>query len=309
MGAAGSHDHDALAGEFLDEHIEHADERWLMSYADMMTLLFGLFVMLYSMYDQFPVIQESAGLKFSSSKEVGGSQEDAAIARQIEDNAVEKVKIENETLRVKVEALETQLTAEKAKVAEANAMMEVIKVKAETVVPTANVTALEKEIADLRVKLSQSESEILSLQSQKTHNRNIDNRPQADESQTELRADGLGGHGGGGMGKKPMGGGGQGQGRRPSYELDITLPDGRIVSKKTKGAGPNGLQLDEPLDIGPGRKVTVKIKKDGRSVEVRAKTLEGDDGSNSPRLRFLDFPNGDQSVYKGWLEESNAPTP
>lgn len=32
-----------------EEHEEHIDERWLVSYADMMTLLFGLFVILFSM--------------------------------------------------------------------------------------------------------------------------------------------------------------------------------------------------------------------------------------------------------------------
>jgi hypothetical protein len=32
-----------------EDHEEHPDERWLVSYADMMTLLFGLFVMLYAM--------------------------------------------------------------------------------------------------------------------------------------------------------------------------------------------------------------------------------------------------------------------
>lgn len=32
-----------------DDHEEHIDERWLVSYADMMTLLFGLFVLLFSM--------------------------------------------------------------------------------------------------------------------------------------------------------------------------------------------------------------------------------------------------------------------
>lgn len=37
----------ALAEEH-DDHEEHIDERWLVSYADMMTLLFGLFVMLFS---------------------------------------------------------------------------------------------------------------------------------------------------------------------------------------------------------------------------------------------------------------------
>ena len=88
MSAAEFHEHDELSHDFLEEHVEHVDERWLISYADMMTLLFGLFVMLYSMYDQFPVIQESAGLKFSSSKEQGGSAEQAAIARHRRKNGL-----------------------------------------------------------------------------------------------------------------------------------------------------------------------------------------------------------------------------
>jgi flagellar motor protein MotB len=48
-----------------EEETEHPDERWLVSYADMMTLLFGLFVMLYSMANKFEQVQSSAAKEFS----------------------------------------------------------------------------------------------------------------------------------------------------------------------------------------------------------------------------------------------------
>ncbi len=290
---------DPLYAEFNEEHEEHADERWLMSYADMMTLLFGLFVMLYAMYDNFGIIQQSAGMYFSSSQEIGGTQEDPAVVKQIEDNAIEKVKIENETLRVKVEAMETALTAEKAKVAEANAMMEVIKVKADTVIPdqSATVRSLEDERDELRAQLARAKAENMQLS-----NRNMDNRPKEDEPRVELRADGLGGRGNGqGKGQKP--------GPRHEYQVSITMPDGRIVNKTTKALGPNGLQLDEALDTRGGRKVTVRITSDGKSVEALARTMEADDGSTSTRLRFLTFPNGDQGVVQEWLNRPPPPGP
>lgn len=56
--------HDSSHSE--EEHEEHVDERWLVSYADMMTLLFGLFVMLYSMSTQFEKVQESIKQQFSN---------------------------------------------------------------------------------------------------------------------------------------------------------------------------------------------------------------------------------------------------
>jgi len=43
----------------------HVDERWLVSYADMMTLLFGFFCDAYAMADKFDVIQKSAMQQFA----------------------------------------------------------------------------------------------------------------------------------------------------------------------------------------------------------------------------------------------------
>ena len=47
-----------------EDHEEHPDERWLVSYADMMTLLFGLFVMLYSMANKFEQVQQQVSKTF-----------------------------------------------------------------------------------------------------------------------------------------------------------------------------------------------------------------------------------------------------
>lgn len=57
----GSHDD----GHDPDEHEEHIDERWLVSYADMMTLLFGLFVMLYAMAPQMEQVKQSVAETFT----------------------------------------------------------------------------------------------------------------------------------------------------------------------------------------------------------------------------------------------------
>lgn len=57
-----------------EEHEEHIDERWLVSYADMMTLLFGLFVLLYSMAtmdkNQAEKVVQSTQEKFGDGKEI-----------------------------------------------------------------------------------------------------------------------------------------------------------------------------------------------------------------------------------------------
>lgn len=60
--------HGNKSHENHDDFTEHPDERWLVSYADMMTLLFGLFVMLYSISHvdkkKFDVVRKTATKQF-----------------------------------------------------------------------------------------------------------------------------------------------------------------------------------------------------------------------------------------------------
>ncbi len=64
----------------LEAENEHVDERWLVSYADMMTLLFGLFVMLYAMSNPLQVGPEDAERIQSSIRENFGAKDNAHVA-------------------------------------------------------------------------------------------------------------------------------------------------------------------------------------------------------------------------------------
>jgi len=249
-------EHSEMSEEFLEEHIEHADERWLMSYADMMTLLFGLFVLLYAMYDHFEVVQQAAGGRFSSSQETSAGKESPAPDAS---DAIEKLKIENETLRVKAEALEMTLAAERAKAAETRVPD-----------PSATVQSLEKEREVLSAQLAQARTEIQLLSNQMVRKEH-----------------------------KPAGG--MRGGPKPDYSLTFALPDGTTIHKTMKGGvGPNGLQLDEALDVRPGQNFNVTITREGKSINVTVRSLKDDNGQTSPRLKFMNFPNGGEDVLQEW---------
>src|SRR5438045_2613231 len=79
----------------LDDHSEAVDERWLLSYADMMTLLFGFFVMLYVMNDRLDEVKASAAQQFTSHHDTKSDTESKDQLRQ----QIETLSKEKETLR------------------------------------------------------------------------------------------------------------------------------------------------------------------------------------------------------------------
>lgn len=115
------------------DHDEHVDERWLVSYSDMMTLLFGLFVMLYAMQDPEATkqMQESIKQKF---------------AQEHPNQAPEEPPVNAEELQKQLAALTAQLAEQEKNIKEANELK-------------AKVAALEDEAAKAKQVLNQQLAE------------------------------------------------------------------------------------------------------------------------------------------------------
>lgn len=111
-----------------NDHEEHIDERWLVSYSDMMTLLFGLFVMLYAMQDPeaSKKMQESIKQKFADEN----------------DNNPPEQKISPEEMQNKIKQLMAQLDTQQSKINES----EELKLK---------VLSLDEEAKKLKIDLEE----------------------------------------------------------------------------------------------------------------------------------------------------------
>lgn len=90
-------------------HAEAVDERWLVSYADMMTLLFGLFVMLYSMANRLDEVRGSVSARFKGGESV---KENTLSPAQLQAE-LEKLRAEATTSAVTLKQAQDEL--EKAK--------------------------------------------------------------------------------------------------------------------------------------------------------------------------------------------------
>jgi flagellar motor protein MotB len=77
-------------------HVSHPDEKWLVSYSDMMTLLFGFFVLLYSLAAENP--QEASRKLAEISNSMGKPVEDTYVPPTREE--FQKTKEEIEALKI-----------------------------------------------------------------------------------------------------------------------------------------------------------------------------------------------------------------
>lgn len=84
------------------DHEEHIDERWLVSYSDMMTLLFGLFVMLYAMQDPEAAKQMQESIKQKFTKEQLGQPVQPTLSPEILQKQIAELTAQVEQQKLKI---------------------------------------------------------------------------------------------------------------------------------------------------------------------------------------------------------------
>jgi flagellar motor protein MotB len=164
----GEHKHTHAHTEEHEEHEEHVDERWLVSYADMMTLLFGLFVLLYSMStmdaDKLAKIQSSAKKQFGGKTNEQNEESQTAPEKEAERL---KLKEEVEKLKAAVKAAETKETAlEKQLETLAKESPKKAQTQVQLVAAQKQNKELEKELAEMKMKVTELKKSTDKTQSQ-----------------------------------------------------------------------------------------------------------------------------------------------
>lgn len=148
-----------------DEDKVEVDERWLMTYADKMTLLCGLFIMLFAMSTMDKVKLEK--IKESTQKSFGkpnADKKEIETARLTEQNKVLQAKIEQQT---------QQLALSEKTVRELQVQLQKISTPAPTVVPTVDdsrerIRKLEEELQRIQAQTKTLEQQKQELEQQVT---------------------------------------------------------------------------------------------------------------------------------------------
>lgn len=150
--------HEAHGPHDADDHsdmADHVDERWLVSYADMMTLLFGLFVLLYSMAN----LDKAAAQKvMDSTQEKFGAPVTEATPPTPEQPDLKKLQAQIEKLEEEKQNLESEKQEFLDKIEESSAQIEKVKqeAKLESEKIASDKQTYQRQLEDLQNQLVQS---------------------------------------------------------------------------------------------------------------------------------------------------------
>ncbi len=281
-------------GELLhfDEEIPHVDEKWLVSYADMMTLLFGFFVMMYSMASKMDVVQKSMAEKFTPKAD----EQPVAPAMNNLGNI--------EDLTAKVAGLETALAEAKARAAamekSASDMEDKLFEQSSSLLKEGQIAtelkAMKEERDKLRGMLAKANTNALLEVARKDNVESVN--PASGESDKKSPAGGGGMGGGGNRGSKERIGGSGGV----KVRMPVQFENGS--SSTTVGMTNRGFVISSDAPGEPGDSMVATIQgNDGRSVRVVLKIkLEHGDRRHLGVVHFL---SGNEQILKDWI--ANAP--
>ncbi len=267
------------------EEIPHPDEKWLVSYADMMTLLFGFFVMMYSMANQMDVVEKSMAEKFAPKEE---SPQDAPVKNQLGNV---------EDLTAKVAGLEKALAEAQSRAAamekSTRELEDKIFTQSDSLLQSGQLAQQLKSVTEerdqLRSQLAKAQTDALLESSKKTVA-----SPATDPE--PVKGGGIGG--GGKRGSKERIGGAGGV----KLRMPVRFDNGFTAT--TIGATNRGFVINADAPGAPGETFVATVEgPDGRAIRVVVKIML--EHGDSRHLGIVHYLSGSEEYMKEWI--ANAP--
>jgi Membrane MotB of proton-channel complex MotA/MotB len=258
----------AAIASLHDETSGGNDHQWLISYSDMMTLLFGFFVLLYAMADRMQDVQQAAQTQFSAK----GASAPIAASPQTPAESTNREHTSRSQLEEQMSRLQNALLTEQATSTRLKSQVE----QSQTLVSEntrlkTDLNVIQHERDDLRLHLAQNQTAVTEAMNMQ--------KPQAEDQ------------GGAKSGKRQI-------------QASAKLADGSDFNAHVVSLGVFGVQLDQvpPASLNGRFRMTLSAD-DGTSVEILGTVVPTMDGETSDRVTIIGYPNHNGQVLRQWIQE------